>query len=77
MQKRATKITKRLKDYSSREISEKSGLITFLERRKRGNMIETFKMEFLIMVDIFSIFLLLKLKIFFQDRFQKQSLLRN
>ena len=40
-----------------------------------GNLIETFKiMKFLIMVGIFTIFML-ELKICFQDRFQKLSLL--
>ena len=43
----------------------------------RGDSVETFKiMEFLIIVDIFLIFLL-KLEIYCQDRFQKLSLLTN
>ena len=41
------------------------------------DLIETFKtMEFLIMVELFSIFLL-ELEIYYQNRFQKLSLLMN
>ena len=47
-------------------------LTTFLERRMRGDLMETFKiiMEFLIMVDIFLIFFL-KLEIYCLGCFQK------
>ena len=49
--------------------------LTFQERRMRGDLIETFKiMEFLIMVDILSMFFL-KLEIYCHDRFQKLCLL--
>ena len=38
-----TKIIKRVKDYTYRERLKKIGLSTLLERRIRGNRIETFK----------------------------------
>ena len=54
---------------------EKSGLTASLKRRMRGDLIETFKiMQFLIMVNIFLIFLL-KVEIYGQDRIQILSLL--
>ena len=43
MQRRETKVIKRVKDYSYWERLEKLGLTNLLERRKRGNLIETFK----------------------------------
>ena len=59
IQRKVTKLIKRVKDYSYRNKLEKLELTTILEIRMRGDLIETFKiMEFLIMVDIFSIFLL-------------------
>ena len=68
---------KRKKYYCYREKLDKLELTTFIERRVRGNLIETFKIiEFLIMVDIFSIFLL-EMEIYCQDRFIKQCLLTN
>ena len=46
---RVTKIIKRVKDYSYKERLKKLRLTTLLERRIRGDLIETFKiMEFLI-----------------------------
>ena len=54
--KRVTKIIKRVYDYSYREKLEKLRLTIFLERRMRGDQIETIKiMEFLIIVDSFLI----------------------
>ena len=51
-----------------------NGKTTLLERRMRGDQIETLKtIEFLIILDIFSIFLF-KLEIYCQDRFQKLNL---
>ena len=52
-------------------------LITFLERRMKGDQIETCKiMEFLIMIDIFWVYIF-ELEIYYQGRFQKLSLLTN
>ena len=57
---------------------EKLRLTTLLERRMRSDLIETFKIINGISNynRFFSIFLL-KLEIYFQDRFQKLSLLTN
>ena len=53
------------------------GVTTLLERIMIGDRIETFKiMEFLIMVDILSIFLH-ELEIYHQDNFRKLSLQTN
>ena len=59
-----------IKEYSYNKRLEKLGLTTLLERRT-SDLIETFKIiEFLIMVDIFSIFLL-ELELYCQDRLKK------
>ena len=64
-----TKLIKRVKDYSFMERLQKLGLKTLLERKERCDLIKTFRiMEFLIMVNIFSIFLL-EMEIYCQDRF--------
>ena len=57
--KKSDKNNKKVKkNYGYWEKQEILGLTTLLKRRKRGDLIETFKrMEFLIMVDIFLIFL--------------------
>ena len=55
----------------------KLGSTTLLEKRLRGDLIETFQMiNGISFVDIFTIFLL-KLEIYCQDRLQKLSLLTN
>ena len=43
IKRRGKKITKRVKDYRYRERLEKMGLTTLLDRRIRGDLIETFK----------------------------------
>ena len=43
IQRRVTKIIKRVKDYINRERSENLELTTFLEKRIRDHLIETFK----------------------------------
>ena len=71
-----TKMIKTVKDYSYKKRLGKFGLTALQERRKRIDLIETFKiMEFLIMVDVLIYFL--ELEIYCQDRFQKLSLLTN
>ena len=45
IQRRVTKIIKRVKDYSYRERFEKFGLITSLERNMRADLIETVKID--------------------------------
>ena len=74
IKRKVTKI-KRIKDYSYWKRLGNLGFTTLLERRMRSNLIESFKiMEFLIMVNIFSIFLL-ELEIYYQGRFPKLNLL--
>ena len=70
--KKSNKNNKKVKDYSYWERLEKLGLISQLERRMRGDLIETFKIiEFLNMVDIFFFFFfsvfLFKLEIYYRD----------
>ena len=43
IQRRVTKLIKRVKDYSYIERLEKLGLTTFLERRMGSDLIDTFK----------------------------------
>ena len=43
IQRRVTKITKMIKDYSYRQRLQKLGLTTLLERRIKDELIETFK----------------------------------
>ena len=62
------------KRYQLLRKQEKLEFTSFVERRLRGNQIETFKsMEFLIMVEFFSVFRS-KMEIYCHDRFQKVSL---
>ena len=62
IQRRATKIIKRVKDYSYRKRLVKLGLTTSLERRLRGDLIETFKIiNEIFNVRHFSIFLFFRL----------------
>ena len=56
IQRKVTKIIKRVKDYSYRERLEKLGLTTFLKWKMRGDLIWTFKIvEFQMTADTFSI----------------------
>ena len=68
IQRRVTKIIKRVKDYSYRERLEKLEFTTLLERRMRGDLAENYKImnEFQIMADIFSIYFL-KLEIYCRE----------
>ena len=60
---------------TDRERLEKFGLTILLERRMKGDLIETFKIKkFLFFADIFSFFLL-ELEIYNYGRFQELSLL--
>ena len=74
LQRRVTKIIKRVKNYSYRE-RWREIKITLLERRTRGDLIETFKV-----INGISNYnrhlrnIPLELEIYCQDRFQKQSL---
>ena len=43
IQRRVTKIIKKVKDYNHRERLEKLGWTTLLERRMKGDLIESFK----------------------------------
>ena len=74
IRRRLTKIIlRRKKDYNYRERLKKLGLTISTERRMRGDLAETLRiMEFLIMTDIFVIFLFDS-----QNTFQKQSQLTN
>ena len=69
MQRRSTKLTKRVKFYSYRERLEKLGETVLREKRVRGDQIKIFQiMEFLIMVDIFLKIFLFEQEICRQDR---------